>query len=363
MHRRLLFFQDIAQLMLQRVMTYLQVDRTFLLLVFVFSYFLVISNRVRAGMLSWYTFTPEGPVVQWCSALLIFVLLRYWLNRQQTANNKPLNWRHYLQVLLVALLCYLTFSNGLGLLIAVVFGNVGRNFSAQMMLQSNLGHVVDVVLYAGIYLAYSHNKQAEHYKQALADYQQQLAQLKIQQLKTQLNPHFVFNSLNTLDELISVAPEQASQYLHDFAGLYRLSIHNSAEQLVPLSQELAFAQHYFQLMQTRFAEGYQLHIGPMATSAQFLLPPFTLQLLLENVFLHNHGSAAEPVLVDIQLQQNRLQVRNTKRPKPQAVSGQGVALANLSKQFLFLVNNDIEISSDSQYFSVILPLIEEASDV
>ena len=70
-----------------------------------------------------------------------------------------------------------------------------------------------------------------------------------------VNPHFVFNALNTLDELIAVAPEQASSYLQHFASLYRMSLRYAEQQLVPLSDELNFARHYFQLMQLRLASG------------------------------------------------------------------------------------------------------------
>jgi hypothetical protein len=356
--------RDDIPIMYQRLLTYLQLDRTFLLLIFIFSYFLVISNRVRSGMLSWYTFTPEGPVVQFCSALLIFLLLRFWLNRCKVSAEKPLNWRQYISIFCITLLCYLAFNNGIGLLIAALFGNIARNFNAETLLHSNLSDIFNAMIYAGIYLAYSHSKQAEQYRQQLAEFQQQLSQLKIQQLKAQLNPHFVFNSLNTLDELINIDPKHASDYLHDFSALYRLSIHNAEQQLVSLSQELAFAQHYFQLMQTRLGEGYQLHIDEaIDNTAHFFLPPFTLQLLLENVFIHNHGSAAKPLTVQIQLQQNGLTVRNPQQPKNYTPESNGIGLTNLSKQFLFLTGKNINITNDVDYFSVCLPLLLEQSYV
>jgi sensor histidine kinase YesM len=351
--------RDDIQFMYQRLLTYLQLDRTFLLLIFLFSYFLVISNRVRSGMLSWYTFTPEGPVVQFCSALLIFLLLRFWLNRYKTREEKQLNWLQYMHIFSITLLCYLAFNNGLGLIIAALFGNIARNFNADTLLHANLSDIFNAMIYAVIYLAYSHSKQAEQYRMQLADFEQQLSQLKIQQLKAQLNPHFVFNSLNTLDELINIEPKQASDYLHDFSALYRLSIHNAQQQLVSLAQELAFARHYFQLMQTRLGAGYQLHIAAIDNTAQFFLPPFTLQLLLENAFIHNHGSVAKPLTVQIQLQQNGLTVSNPQQPKTNTAASNGIGLTNLSKQFLFLTGKNISITNNLQDFSVCLPLLKE----
>ncbi|MBV2130343.1 sensor histidine kinase [Arsukibacterium indicum] len=345
--------------MLQRYFNYLQVDRTFLLLVFIFSYFLVISNRVRAGMLSWYTFTPEGPLANFLAALVIFSLVRFWLNRLQTKPQSSAGWPQYLSIAAITLLCYLLFTNGVGLLIASLFGNVARNFNTETLLHSNVNHLVDSVLYAGIYLAYYHYQQAQRYRQQVADYNEQLAQLKIQQLKAQLNPHFVFNSLNTLDELIAVDGRQASDYLNAFAQLYRLSLQHAELQLVPLSQELEFARQYFRLMQQRLGEGYQLTITNEPLAPGYLLPPFSLQLLLENALLHNSGSLE----VSITLQHDYLQVSNPLQPKPHKALGNGVGLANLSKQWLFLTGKNIDINQDGQQFTVRLPLIREQSHV
>lgn len=344
--------------MLQRLLAYLQVDRTFLLLVFLFSYFLVISNRVKAGMLSWYTFTPEGPLMQFLAALLIFCVLRFWLNRHRSSQQQPLSLTNYARILLLALLCYLLFNNGMGLFIAALFGNISKNFNGAVLLHANLGYVVDLALYAGIYLAYIHSKQAVVYRQQLADYNAQLAELKIQQLKAQLNPHFVFNALNTLDELISVEPARASDYLNNFAELYRISLHNSQQQAVPLMQELTFARHYFNLMQLRLGEHYHLQIQVDTNeAAAFLLPPFTLQLLLENALLHNQATVATPLLIIIELQHTRLVVTNPLQAKLLGAKGNGIGLANLAKQFLFLTGQNIEIKQSAAQFSVSLPLI------
>lgn len=344
--------------MLQRFMSYLQVDRTFLVLVFVFSYFLVISNRVKAGMVSWYTFTPEGPVSQFIAALFIFTLLRFWLSRPAPGTGQQFRWHHYAKTIVAALLCYLVLSNGTGFLIALAFDNVARNFNPQTLLLSNLSYLADMVIYAGIYLAYTHSKQVETYRGQLADYQQQLAQLKIQQLKAQLNPHFVFNSLNTLDELIATDPDQASQYLHDFSELYRISLQNTEQQLVPLTQELEFAKRYFQLLLTRLGAGYQLIIEAKEPDL-YLLPPFSLQLLLENALQHNQASPTKPLPIRVCLG-DELVISHPLQLRSQAQSGHGIGLQNLTKQFLFLTGKGVSIKQTQDSFSVTLPLINRS---
>ncbi|MDP4529528.1 histidine kinase [Alkalimonas delamerensis] len=346
--------------MLRRWMMYLQVDRTFLVLVFLFSYFLVISNRVGAGMISWYTVVPDGPIFQFIAALFIFSLVRFWLNRQALSQKPQLGWHHYGFICLIALVCYLLFSNGISLLIAIAFDTVALNFNADTLLQINLGYVADMVIYSGIYLAYTHSKQAEAYREQLSDYQQQLAQLKIQQLKAQLNPHFVFNSLNTLDELIATDPNHASQYLHDFAELYRLSLQNTDQQLVPMMQELQFAKRYFQLLQARLGPGYQLSIEANDVE-HYVLPPFSLQLLLENALQHNQGSSEQPLVIRMYLS-DQLVITHPMQRRLQAKNGHGIGLQNLAKQFLFLTGQGVTVEQTDDSFTVKLPLIKRVAD-
>jgi len=155
----------------------------------------------------------------------------------------------------------------------------------------------------------------------------------------------------------------ASNYLHDFANLYRLSLQHADQQLVPLSQELTFARHYFQLMQGRLGEGYTLTIEVDQTAVNYLLPPFSLQLLLENALLHNSGSLQQPLPIKIILKQDYLQISNPLQPKLHKVAGNGIGLANLGKQWLFLTGKNIDLNQNNQLFNVRLPLIREQAYV
>lgn len=346
--------------MFQRVLKYLQLDRTFLLLSFLLSYVLVISNRVQAGVISWYTLTPEGPVAQFISALLIFALVRYWMNRLAVAEQQY-RWQQYALVGVLSLFAYLLLTNSMSLAVALLFNTLQRNFNPQTLLATNLSSVVNVVLYGGIYLAYSHFQQLARYRLKLEQYNQQLAELKIQQLKAQLNPHFVFNSLNTLDELISDDPQQASDYLHHFADLYRISLKNADQQLVKLTEELAFSKHYFRLMQVRLGDGYRLDVSDNTVSNTAKIPPFTLQVLLENVFIHNQASSAAPVKVAVQFTDDSVTVSHNRRAKSRASQGNGIGLKNLARQLQFLTGKQLNIDASEQHFSVTVPLITKES--
>ena len=346
--------------MFQRFLVYLQLDRTFLFLIFLLSYVLVISNRVQAGVISWYTLTPEGPIAQFVSALLIFVLVRYWMNWLM-AQKQQYRWQQYGLISLLSLLAYLALSNSSAFVIALAFDTVQRNFNPHTLLANNLSSMVNVVFYGGIYLAYCHFQQLSQYRLQLQQYNQQLAELKIQQLKAQLNPHFVFNSLNTLDELISADPNQASDYLHHFADLYRLSLKNADQKLVSIADELAFSKHYFTLMQVRLGDSYRLQIHGDEDAGAAKIPPFTLQVLLENVFLHNKASSSAPIDVDVALTEDSVTVSHIKRAKTRVQQGNGIGLKNLTRQLHFLTGRELRVDSGEQCFSVTVPLVTKES--
>lgn len=344
--------------MLQRYLAYLQLDRRFVLLVFVLSYLMVISTRVQAGLISWYTLTPEGPLAQFIAAMLIFTLMRFWINRQSISDTKP-RWQQYSMIGVLSLLLYLLLTNTLSLVVALLFNTVQRNFNGPSLLANNFTNVINVVFYGGIYLAYYHYQQLARYREQLELYNQQLAQAKIQQLKAQINPHFVFNSLNTLDELIAVDPAQASEYLQHFADLYRLSLKSADQQLINVQDEISFSQHYFKLMQVRLGEGYQLQFNAPSSPVNAQVPPFTLQVLLENVFLHNNASAAAPLQVQLTLTADSLSVSHRRQPKSTPTDGNGIGLKNLARQLQFLTGRPLQIHASEQQFSVTVPLFLE----
>jgi signal transduction histidine kinase len=337
--------------MLQRFMQFLHIDRAFLGAVFVFAYIFVISVRLTSGQWSWYVFTPEGPLAQFIQALLIFTLLRLLLNRFATSARKS-----YVKAGIAALLVYLAAANALSLLIALSFGTVERNFNSYTLLLNNVNLVVQFVLFGGLYLAYSYAQDLNHERTQLANYRQQVAELQLQQLKQQLNPHFVFNALNVLDELIYADTQRASDYLNAFAELYRAVLEASGERLVSLAHELNFASNYFKLMQVRYGEGYTLQ-AQGEPSAQHYLPPYSLQVLIENALQHNQASATQPVVITITISDADVTVHNNRHPRQHAKPSHQVGLTSLTKQFAVLTQQPLEIRSTATEFSVRMPLL------
>ena len=184
------------------------------------------------------------------------------------------------------------------------------------------------------------------------------AQYRYQILKRQLNPHFLFNSLNALDCLVcDEKTEQASTYIHKLAGVYRYMIKSEEEQLVPLEDELQFVEKYVDLMTVRFPDGLKVEINiPQEQMSKFILP-CSLQLLIENATKHNVISAANPLVISIKSDSESICVTNNIIPKVTQVSSTGLGQKYIRQQYQNLCGKEIAISQDEKEYRVVLPLI------
>ena len=184
------------------------------------------------------------------------------------------------------------------------------------------------------------------------------AQYRYQILKRQLNPHFLFNSLNALDCLVcDEKTEQASTYIHKLAGVYRYMIKSEEEQLVPLEDELQFVEKYVDLMTVRFPDGLKVEINiPQEQMSKFILP-CSLQLLIENATKHNVISAANPLVISIKSDSESICVTNNIIPKVTQVSSTGLGQKYIRQQYQNLCGEEIVISQNETEYKVVLPLI------
>lgn len=180
--------------------------------------------------------------------------------------------------------------------------------------------------------------------------------VQLSSLKNQLNPHFLFNSLNTLSWLINEDKEKSQRYLQKLSQVLRYSLSMQEQSLVPLKEELTLVDSYIFLLQIRF--GNNLQIIKNIEEVQFKIPPLSLQLLIENAIKHNVISTASPLSIWIELRDNVLIVRNTHKPKPNS-EGTGIGLVNLNERFKILASREVEIEQNEKEFKVVLPLIVE----
>ncbi|MEZ0609096.1 sensor histidine kinase [Fibrella sp. WM1] len=184
-------------------------------------------------------------------------------------------------------------------------------------------------------------------------------QSQFESLKSQINPHFLFNSLNTLSSLIEEDPQQAELFLEEMASVYRYLLRSNETQLATLAAELDFAQSYFHLLRTRYGEHIHLDQDVDIQFYERLLPPLTLQLLLENTVKHNVILPEQPLTIQIQSQPDgHLVVRNNLQRKNSRVLSNQIGLVNIATQFRLLGGGTMRVDDDGLFFSVTLPLLQ-----
>lgn len=187
------------------------------------------------------------------------------------------------------------------------------------------------------------------------------AQAELAALKAQVDPHFLFNSLNTLGHLIAQDGARAREFCDTLAEVYRYVLDSRQRDLVPLADELAFVRRYHRLLELRFGDAMPL-VGAdalQAAASRWLIAPLALQGLLENAVKHNQASAAEPLPVRLALgdAQAYVSVGNPVRPRLSALPSAGVGLANLDERCQLLTGRALTLSRLGGNFEVQVPLV------
>jgi LytS/YehU family sensor histidine kinase len=171
-----------------------------------------------------------------------------------------------------------------------------------------------------------------------------------------MDPHFLFNSLNTLKALIDVDVEKAGDFVHQLSTVLRYTLKN--EEVVTLAQELECVRPYCQMMKIRYGDNllFDHHIEHEKYDNYYVLP-LSIQGLIENAIKHNVVSSKQPLTIDIHTDDdNHLIVSNKIQPKIGKEEGTGIGLANLSERYRIKWNENVEIFNDGKIFSVTLPL-------
>lgn len=184
------------------------------------------------------------------------------------------------------------------------------------------------------------------------------AQYQYNILKQQVNPHFLFNSLNILNGLIEEQKTtEASEYVRKLALLYRYMLQNENEHLVRLQEELVFINQYIDLLKVRFPQGFIVEQKINEGCGGRFVVQCSLQVLIENAFKHNIVRAEQPLHIEIESNDDYIIVRNNLQPKSSSEDSTKVGLKNISKQYMAAIGKDIEVIKSENLFEVKLPLI------
>lgn len=178
-------------------------------------------------------------------------------------------------------------------------------------------------------------------------------------LKNQLNPHMLFNSLNTLRSLTEENPQKAQEYIQELARVLRYTLQGNESQCVTLKEEMDFVSAYIFLLKMRYEDNLLFEINIDKEQEHYFLPPMSIQVLIENAVKHNEISNRHPLLIRIATSEdNSISISNPLQPKRTKTSGTGIGLTNLAKRYRLLLHSDIQITENTD-FCVCIPLIRE----
>ena len=190
---------------------------------------------------------------------------------------------------------------------------------------------------------------------------QSALQHQLEALRSQINPHFLFNALNSLTVLIRTKSDRALPFVDQLSWLLRATLLRSENDFIPIQNELEYLESYIFLQKERFGEKFKVDIQIPENWKKECIPSFSLQLLAENAIKHNVVSTHQPLLLEIYPNGTDLIIRNQIHKRRDATQGTGLGLLNLSVRFKLLKKRDIRINQDENYFTVKLPILKHES--
>ncbi len=246
--------------------------------------------------------------------------------------------------------------------VGYIMGNLGAKLFQLIIDSSGIVHAISTFLTTEI-IGWSIIFMVNHVLKTRIEVKEErekanMAQYRYIKLKHQVNPHFLFNSLNILDGMICDGMEErASAYTHKLAGIYRYMLKSEDEMVVPLRDELVFVEMYTDLLKERFPSGFEVEINvPESLMDRFVLP-CSLQLLIENATKHNAVSEENPLTIRIDTDGDFMKVTNNIIPKLTKASSTGLGQTYIRQMYFDLTGKQIVIEHTEETYSVTLPLI------
>ncbi|WP_210148481.1 2TM domain-containing protein [Chryseobacterium scophthalmum] len=185
------------------------------------------------------------------------------------------------------------------------------------------------------------------------------ANAQFESLKNQLDPHFLFNSLNVLSSLIDENPNQAQKFTASMSKIYRYVLEQKDKELVTIEDEIEFAKTYCGLLKTRFEDSVNFIFDVKEDDLRRFVVPLSLQLLLENCIKHNLATSSKPLLIRIFTEGDTLCIENNLQIREQIKESAGIGLANIVQRYSLLTKKNVFIEKSEDYFKVKLPILSE----
>lgn len=232
------------------------------------------------------------------------------------------------------------------------------NFGPVMLMFEVRGILVNITFYMFLHLLYqSYQNQRVGIELERTKSDNLGAQYEL--LKQQVNPHFLFNSLNTLKYMVESGDTHTVDFILKLSDFYRFTLESRKQDLIRLAEELEILNAYVFLLKARFEEGIDLSVEIGEQHYQSMIPPFTLQLLVENCIKHNIVSLERPLQIRLSSDNDFIVVENKVQLKRTPEASMGMGLENINQRYIHLLNKKIEIQATETLFKIKLPIIHE----
>lgn len=232
------------------------------------------------------------------------------------------------------------------------------NFGPEMLMIEIRGILVNLTFYMFLHLLYqSYQNQQVGIELERTKADNLGAQYEL--LKQQVNPHFLFNSLNTLKYMVESGDVHTVDFILKLSDFYRFTLESRKLDLIKLSEELEILNAYVFLLKARFEDGIDLSINIDQEQYKTLIPPFTLQLLVENCIKHNIVSLDHPLKINLYSEKDCIVVENQLQLKRTPEASMGLGLENINQRYIHFLDKKIEIQASEILFTIKLPIIHE----
>lgn len=284
-----------------------------------------------------------------------FLNRRYsWVNDTRIRTVLGIVFTVLANVILVLFCNYINF-------IVIQKGDFGQFFMGSMGLSNwitlNVSLLISAVMHAkGFMEEWKKSTRKEIVEQKLIA---KSANAQFESLKNQLDPHFLFNSLNVLSALIDENPEQAQHFTASMSKIYRYVLEQKDKELVTVEEELDFARTYCDLLKTRFEDSVSFEFNVSENDLKYYVVPLSLQLLLENCIKHNFATAQKPLHIKIYSEQGFLLIENNLQAREQMKESAGIGLANIVQRYSLLTRQNVFIEKSEDFFRVKIPILTQ----
>ncbi len=240
-----------------------------------------------------------------------------------------------------------------------VFNRDSGSFTqTDIFIHSNSAAIFCTIMVMAVYESIFFMHQLRHSVEETEKLKRESLKAELNALKTQVNPHFLFNNLNTLCSLIPENPKQAMEFVQQLSKVYRHILEVRDEKSIPLKEELDVLKAYAFLLQTRFGNNLDVVINVPDEKLNKRIVPLSLQILMENAIKHNIVSSDKPLKIEVAALNGKLVISNNLQKKNQINESTGIGLNNIRDRYILLGHGNVEVKESGSDFTVSIPLIE-----